>query len=104
MNRIDGLNPLATSRTQGGAATGGVESNGRDRSGGVDGLEGPHDRVSLSSRGRIVAEAAAAVANAPDVRSDRVLALKAAIANGTYQADARGIAERLVASGSFGVS
>jgi flagellar biosynthesis anti-sigma factor FlgM len=47
----------------------------------------------------VVAEAARAVSQSRDVRSEKVAALKAAIANGTYRSNAREIAERLVANG-----
>lgn len=105
MNRIDGSNPLATTRTQQGMGASGVDSaSSRDRANESDGLSGGLDRVSLSSRGRIMAEATLAVSTAPDVRAERVMALKAAIANGTYETGARQVAERLLANGSFGVN
>ncbi|MGE5596184.1 MAG: flagellar biosynthesis anti-sigma factor FlgM [Hyphomicrobiales bacterium] len=103
MNRIDGLNPLATSRTLSGQGANGVEgSRDRDGSQAADGVSSGLDNVNLSRRGRIVAEAARAVHQAPDVRADRVAALKAAIADGTYSSDSREIAARLLATGTFG--
>lgn len=102
MTRIDGLNPLSTSRTQHGAAPGAAESALRGRDG-TGRAEGPQDAISLSNRGRLVADAARAVAEAPEVRAERVAEARAAIANGTYRSDAREIAARLVASGAFGL-
>ena len=100
MTRIDGLGPLDTSRTQHGAAAQGVDgANGGSRD--VEQTGGRRDEINLSWRARNVAGAAAAVHNAPEVRSEKVAALRAAIANGTYQPDARHIAERLLASGTF---
>lgn len=101
MTRIDGLNPLSTSRTQHGNAAAAVDSasaRGRD---GTERVDGPQDAISLSNRGRVVADAARAVADSPEVRADRVAALKAAIADGSYRSNARDIATRLVASGAF---
>lgn len=60
---------------------------------------GKQDVINLSNRGRIVAEASQAVRQSSDVRAERVAALKAAIANGTYSSNAREIAERLIANG-----
>jgi negative regulator of flagellin synthesis FlgM len=102
MTRIDGVNPLATSRTQHGQAAGGVESSGARSREGADRVAGPQDEISLSNRGRIVADAVRAVAGAPDVRAERVAQIRAAIADGTYRSNARDIAARLFASGTFG--
>jgi negative regulator of flagellin synthesis FlgM len=101
MTRIEGLNPLGTSRTMQGQAPPGVDGPAGDRNGGAERAEGRQDLVSLSSRGRIVAEAASAVALARDVRAEKVAALKAAIADGSYRSDAREIAERLLTGGGF---
>jgi negative regulator of flagellin synthesis FlgM len=102
MTRIDGLNPLITSRTMQGQGANGVDG-ARDGHGsdGAEGVNGRQDNVSLSNRGRVVAEAARAVANSSEVRAERVAALKAAIADGTYTSDARQIATRLIATGTF---
>lgn len=98
MNRIDGINPLATSRTQSGSAAAGAGSVGTGH--GPDGSgEGRHDALSVSERGRLVARAALAVQSAASVRQERVAALKAAIAAGTYHVDAEAIARRLIANG-----
>ncbi|MCC7365622.1 MAG: flagellar biosynthesis anti-sigma factor FlgM [Dehalococcoidia bacterium] len=103
MNRIDGMNPLSTSRTQQGAGVSGVDGQkGRGRSEGVDASGAGHDNLSLSSRGREVADAARAVAQSPDVRAAKVAALKAAIADGSYTSDPRQIAARLLSTGTFG--
>lgn len=104
MTRIDGLNPLSTSRTQGGYGPGGVDGAGANgRNNGADRVAGRQDELSLSNRGRVIAEAARAVGDSPEVRADKVAALKAAIADGTYRSNARDIAERLMASGTFGL-
>lgn len=102
MTRIEGLNPLGTSRTLQGQGAGHVDGNGHDHEGGPESASGRQDLVSLSSRGRVVAEAARAVALARDVRSEKVAALRAAILDGTYRSDSREIAARLLSSGSFG--
>lgn len=99
MTRIDGLNPLISGQVAGGNPTPGVEGTGSR--GGAQGASGAgrQDVVSLSDRGRVVATAAHAVADSRDVRAEKVAALKAAIANGSYKSNARDIATRLVANG-----
>jgi negative regulator of flagellin synthesis FlgM len=101
MTRIDGPNPLSTSRLgQGNAA----EQTGRADDAAKNGADGPRkaDLASISARGRVVAEAMQAVQSAPDVRAAKVAELKAAIAGGTYHSSARDIAQRLIAGGTFG--
>ena len=104
MSRIDGFNPLSTSRTLQGGSAQGVENSrdGRNADGAAAAGSGGYDNLSLSSRGREVALAARAVAETPDVREAKVAALKAAITNGTYTSDSRDIAARLLQSGTFG--
>lgn len=103
MSRIDGFNPLATSRTLHGQGPGGVENTRDQRNAdAASGLGPGFDNINLSNRGRVVAEAARAVHDASDVRADRVAQLKAAIADGSYSSDARLIAARLLATGTFG--
>ena len=103
MTRIDGLNSLSTSRTTAGLASTGVEgSPAEPPAGASDGPGGRQDVLSLSDRGRIVAVAAAAVAQSPDVRSARVAVLRAAIADGSYKSNAREIAARLMTNGLGG--
>lgn len=53
------------------------------------------DTVQISSPG-LKASVEAAASAAPDVRAERVAAIKAALADGSYQIDNRAIAERLV--------
>lgn len=99
MSRIDGMNSLGTSRTQAGAAAGAADASRASRSAaGADPLAGPQDKISLSGRSRVVAEATAAVNSARDVRSEKVAALKASIANGTYSADPMQLATRMLSS------
>lgn len=60
------------------------------------------DRAMFSSAALELSRALRAASDAPDVRMDRVEALRAAIENGTYRVDADGIADALVQRG-FGV-
>jgi flagellar biosynthesis anti-sigma factor FlgM len=101
MTRIDGLGSLATSRTMQGNAAQGIDG-GEGGPGASEKANGRQDNISVSGRSRMVANAARAVHDAPDVRAERVAALKASIADGTYASDSRAIAERLLRSGSFG--
>lgn len=99
MARIDGLNLSGANMNPAGAA--GVHGAGSDPASAEAALKarGRQDAISLSNRGRLVAEAAHAVASSREVRAEKVAALKAAIANGTYSSNAREIAERLYANG-----
>jgi flagellar biosynthesis anti-sigma factor FlgM len=53
------------------------------------------DAVTISDSARAMVAANKAVADAPDVREDRVSALKAALAAGTYSVDSRQLASKL---------
>ena len=101
MTRIDGLNPLTTSRTLAGQNSNGVDGAGADGQTQDASALGRQDAVAVSARGRVMAIAAAAVKQAPDVRAAKVAALRAAIADGTYSSSAREIAERLLSSGGL---
>ena len=100
MNRIDGQQPILTGRAAEGRALT-PSGDGAIREGGAERPGGRQDNVSLSDRARLVSLAARAVESSTDVRAEKVSALKASIANGTYQADAQGVAQRLFRGGSF---
>lgn len=101
MPGIEGINPLGTSRTQQGAGAHQVANDGgaHGRGESVSDAARGRDALIVSNRGRIVAEAAKVVATTPDVRAEKVAALKAAIANGSYSVDAQAIAGRLLSAG-----
>ncbi len=54
------------------------------------------DRASVSPEAKLRAEGFSAALAAPEVRAERVDALKAKIAAGDYQIDARNIAEKML--------
>lgn len=54
------------------------------------------DRISLSVEGRLRTEAYVAAQAAPDVRQEKVDALRERVNNGSYTIDARKVAEKLV--------
>jgi negative regulator of flagellin synthesis FlgM len=54
------------------------------------------DEVSISSEAKAIATANTAVASAPEIRADRVEAIRAAIADGTYTIDSRALARAMV--------
>ncbi|MBO4496861.1 MAG: flagellar biosynthesis anti-sigma factor FlgM [Lachnospiraceae bacterium] len=56
------------------------------------------DSLEISRVGRDMQVAKAAVAAAPDVREDRVAAIKAALANGTYSVSDEDLANKLLES------
>ena len=99
MARIDGLNLSGANLNPAGAAGAGGPSQDAAAAAAALKARGRQDAISLSNRGRLVGEAALAVATSRDVRTEKVAALKAAIANGTYSSNAREIAERLYANG-----
>jgi negative regulator of flagellin synthesis FlgM len=101
MNRIDGSNPLATSRLGQGLAPQQVNGE-RTAEADATGVASGRDLANISSRGRFVADTVRAAQDSPDVRADKVAALKAAITNGNYHSNARDIAVRLMAGGTIG--
>ena len=56
------------------------------------------DRVNVSPEAKLLQEAHTAATNAPEVRQDRVNALKAQVEEGTYKPDSKKIAAKLVES------
>lgn len=56
------------------------------------------DRVSLSDEARLLTVARAEAAAAPEVRREKIDALKQSVADGTYTVDSRKVAQNLVAS------
>jgi negative regulator of flagellin synthesis FlgM len=99
MARIDGLNLSGANLNPAGAAGAGGAAHDSATTEAALKARGRQDAISLSNRGRLVAEAAQAVAASRDVRAEKVATLRAAIANGTYSSNAREIAERLFANG-----
>jgi negative regulator of flagellin synthesis FlgM len=54
------------------------------------------DRVSLSNDARLRTQAFTTAMSTPDVREDRIAALKEQIANGSYKVDSHAIAQKLL--------
>ncbi|EGY24805.1 MAG TPA: flagellar biosynthesis anti-sigma factor FlgM [Desulfovibrio sp.] len=54
------------------------------------------DRVSLSDEAKLRTEAYSAALAAPDVRQEKVDALKSKVESGEYQVDSRAVAEKLL--------
>lgn len=59
---------------------------------------GMRDRVEISQLGKDIQVAKQAVAAAPDVRADKVAAMKEALANGTYSVSNDKLADKLMES------
>lgn len=59
------------------------------------------DRVSLSASARLHTAARGEVMNAPEVRQEKVSALKEQVSSGEYTVDARKTAEKLLQSEAF---
>ena len=60
------------------------------------GKEKTSDMLEISQSGKDYQIAKKAVANAPDIREDKVAAIKEALASGTYNVSAREIADKMV--------
>lgn len=56
------------------------------------------DQVSFSTVGKDMQIAKTALSSVPDIREDKVNALKESIANGTYQVSAESFADKLLAA------
>lgn len=56
------------------------------------------DQVSFSTMGKDMQTAKSALKEVPDVREERINALKESIANGTYQVSAESFADKLMAA------
>ncbi|MBO4314189.1 MAG: flagellar biosynthesis anti-sigma factor FlgM [Desulfovibrio sp.] len=69
---------------------------GRDASARQISTAGGGDVVTVSHDARLLAEANRAAQDAPDVRADKVEALRIQVRNGTYRPDSRLIASALV--------
>jgi flagellar biosynthesis anti-sigma factor FlgM len=54
------------------------------------------DRVQLSGRGKMIADAQKAVSSIPDVREELVAKLQAEVQNGTYKVDSEKAAEGIL--------
>jgi len=54
------------------------------------------DRVDISGKGKEIAELMAAIQQMPDIRNDKVKAMKEAIESGSYHPDTKKIAQKLL--------
>ncbi len=57
----------------------------------------PTDSISISSFGKDLQVAKAAIANAPDIRADLTADVKAQVKNGTYNVSTESFADKLLA-------
>ncbi len=55
------------------------------------------DNISLSSQARLLQKASQVIAQTPEVRAEKVAAIKNAVQNGTYQVDSRQVANSMIA-------
>ncbi|HLZ28264.1 MAG TPA: flagellar biosynthesis anti-sigma factor FlgM [Chloroflexota bacterium] len=93
------ISPLGgQERLRAAAAAAALRANSASRVPSGPGAPRQPDAVSISDPARSLAAAHQAVVGAPDVREDRVSALKAAIADGTYTVDSRNLARKLLSS------
>jgi negative regulator of flagellin synthesis FlgM len=60
------------------------------------------DRVEVSDKARAMQVAMAALKHAPQIRADKVAALKAQIKAGSYQVSGEDVAERILADDTLG--
>jgi negative regulator of flagellin synthesis FlgM len=90
-NLIDGLGPYDKAKLEK-AESDKAKARRGDKAAGKD----AGDKVSLSPEAKLRTEAYKAAQDAPEVRHDKVAAIKAQIASGEYTVDSRKIAEKLV--------
>lgn len=64
----------------------------------ADGLYSQNDKLEFSQTAKSYQTAKAAVAEAPDVREDKVALIKAQMAAGTYQVELEAVAEKMAES------
>ena len=88
------FDPYATGMEKSAAARG--DARARSRVGAAKEEAGQGDTVSVSQDALLMTEARRTAQNAPDVRSEKVEALRIQVANGTYKPDSRLIAANLV--------
>jgi len=62
----------------------------------VEKADAEKDKISLSGKAKEISEFKTAIDQLPDVRTDRVDAVKQAIDTGTYNIDARKIAQKIL--------
>ncbi|MDR3362661.1 MAG: flagellar biosynthesis anti-sigma factor FlgM [Desulfovibrio sp.] len=92
----------ATSIFTDGYAGPGVEQMAKGRNRAVsefstnDNVLASGDTVSVSQDAILLTEAMRTAQNTPDVRAEKVVSLRAQVANGTYQMDSRLIAQNLI--------
>lgn len=84
-----GVNQLQASRTEG-VAPPDEKAEPRPPSGG-------EDVIHLSPQARLMHKAAQVLAETPDVRAEKVMALKDSVEQGTYVVDAQKVAEKMIA-------
>ena len=94
---LGGVSPYAQNKVEQGEETGATARLAKAKAKAKD-SSSTGDRVSVSQDAKLVAEAAKLAGESPDVRVDRVEALKAQVQSGNYIPDPRKIAQKLVDS------
>ena len=84
--RIDAYNQVAAL----------YQANKSTRTSAVKNVNAPRDQVHISSAGKDFQIAKQAVANASDIREDKVAELKTKVESGNYQVDAGDFASKLL--------
>jgi len=93
--RIDGNNPV-DKKDLFNKAQEVTDKKGADKKPDVEKSDGEKDKISLSGKAKEISELKAAIDELPDIRTDKVDALKKAIDTGNYNIDARKIAEKIL--------
>ena len=76
----------------------GTQSVKKSYNSGTVGAASSKDQISFSTVGKDMQTAKAALGSVPDVREDKVKALRERIANGTYDVSAESFADKIVAA------
>jgi negative regulator of flagellin synthesis FlgM len=88
----------AQERLRAATAVAALRSNSVGPAGSTSTVVRKPDDVSISDAARSLASAQKAVSSAPDVREDRVAAIRSAIADGSYAVDSRTLAASIARS------
>lgn len=93
--RIDGNNPIDKQELYNKVQEL-AESKGTDKKQELQQKESEKDKISLSGKAKEISELKAEIDQLPDIRTDKVDALKKAIDTGNYNIDPRKIAQKIL--------
>jgi len=94
-NSLNPLDPYNQTKLNNATQTGQAQAAGRNAAG-APAPRAEGDRVSFSPEAKLRTETFSAAMSAPDIRADKVAALKAQVESGQYAVDSKAIAAKLL--------